>query len=444
MSKLPKSVVSLCWASFMFGMQQCVDLLSAEGATKAKAAAYTARNAIQEQFSADPVFFALDQIGDEAQRETVDLLCDSFRLKPLDPSWLGRTWGRFVRGAVESASALTPGGNLEATWQGLRNTLAVIRFVNQASTTLNLPPGEVRLLGAVDRAYALGGDYAALWLVEGLGEEYAERNWALAAQVRGLLKSGPAAQLPEKCLLMLHAGMGISFARRILRPLTPYTCDSEVAGALRRFVSLVHDNARPGYDGPALESLGLVTRSWYPQMTSLIDRHLWTISREALEYFWHGIGRGTYFNPRYLIPGASAFKAIGNEAPHQLARLNGTAGAAWAFTLVNIRQPEVLVHLLKKEGTTLGADDAFACGVASTVMMSLDTLPDNGYVLGFCRFQPTSADADLVARWDRMVHTPCQHATEHYFPLLRNRGRLGEIFRYQNLERLAASLEGQH
>jgi hypothetical protein len=169
-------------------------------------------------------------------------------------------------------------------------------------------------------------------------------------------------------------------------------------------------------------------------MAPLIDRNLWSINTDVLEYFWHGVGRATYFNPRYLLPGTSAFQGIATEAPHQLARLNGTAGAAWAFTLVNIRQPEILRHLVKNEAKALGRDDAFTNGVVSTVMMALDMLPGDPNALAFCRYRPT--DAELEERWDRLVHTPCRRAVERYLPLLKSRGRLGEIFRYQNLERL--------
>ena len=439
-----KSLCSLSWAASVFGAQQLTELLSPGGATKAKASAYSVTNVIQEQFSANPLLYALDQIGDKAQRGAVDLFWDVLRLKPLDPRWLGQTGGQLFRRSVGLASALTPGENLDASLQLLRNTFAVVKLVNRASSTLSLPPGAIQLAASVDRAYSLGGDYGALWLIEGLGKEYADRNKLTTTAVRDLLNSTESSQLPPKSLLMMHAGMGISFARDAVSPLTPYMSDSEVSAALQQFVGLVAGNARPGYEGPAYESLGLVTRTWYPQMVPAIDRNLWTISLDALEYFWHGVGRAAYFSPENLIPGASAFLGVTQEAPHQLAILNGKAGVAWAFTLVNVREPAVLLHLLKNEAEVLSTDGGFTNGVVSTAMMAMDTLPGDPNVLGLCQYQPETTDPDLAARWGRMVHTPCRQAIERYYPLLKRTGHLGDIFRYQNLERLATSFEGRN
>jgi hypothetical protein len=443
MLELSKSFCSLSWAASVFGAQQLTELLSAGGATKANASAYSVTTAIQEQFGANPVFFALDQIGDKAQREAVDFFWDLLRLKPLNPRWLGHTGGQLFRRSVDLASALTPGENLEASLQELRNTFTVVKLVNQAPATLSLPPGPVQLMEAADRAYSLGGNYGALWLVEGLGKEYADRNWLTVTPIRGLLNSGESAQLTPNSLLMMHAGMGISFANRTVSHLTPYTSDSEVFAALQAFVSLVVNNSRPGYEGPAYESLGLVTRTWYPQMVPVIDRNLWNINLDVLEYFWHGVGRASYFSAENMIPGASAFRGVASEAPHQLAMLNGKAGIAWAFTLVNIRQPAILLHLLKNEGAELSADGSFTNGVISTSMMALDTLPGDPNVLALCRYSPETSDPELAARWDRMVHSPCQRAIERYYPLLKNNGQLGEIFRYRDLEELATTLEGR-
>src|SRR5262249_22109515 len=150
------------------------------------------------------------------------------RLRALTPQWIGRTGRQVVCAALDGAISLAPADNLEATWHLAWNTLAVIGMVNRASATLSLNPGAINLKEAVERAYSLGGDYASLWLIEGLGEEYAKRNSTSTRPPRELLTSGQALDLPVQSLLMMHAGMGIAFARRTVRILTPFSPDEQL------------------------------------------------------------------------------------------------------------------------------------------------------------------------------------------------------------------------
>ena len=442
MRDVSKSLNSLCWATSIFGAQQMADVLCSADETRAERSAYVVKKALQQQFSSNPLYFALDQLGDGVQQQAVDFVWDWLRLKPLDPRWLGRLSGNIFQRSIGLISALTPGDNLQNTWAILRNTLQVLSFVNDTAAGLDSDSQELNLADEVDRAYAAGGNYEALWLIEGLGEEYADRNWVPAAPVRGLLSAGSAVQLPARSMLMLHAGMGIAFARRTANALTPYSSEAEFTYALKQFIRLVGDNARQGYEGPVYESLGLVTRSWYPELLAAIDRALWGIDVNVLEYFWHGVGRAVYFSPQYLIPGASAFCGIGSEAPHQLAFENGTAGVAWAFTLVNIRQPEILLHLVKNLPESFTRDGAFTSGVISTCIMALDTLPDDPNVHRLCCCQPLGTDSGLTAEWERLVRGPCNRAVDYYYPLLKSRGQLSEIFRYRDPQALLAGTPG--
>jgi hypothetical protein len=441
MAQPAPSFVACPWAASLFGVQQLANLMSGNGDRKAEIAFYTVTGTVQEQFAANPAIFGLNQLGDRLQQSAVDFAWDVLRLKPFDPAWVSRTAGAAIRGAFDAARALTPGDNLSFTADVLRNTFAVVNLVNRAPAMLNLPPGELDLREAVDRAYSIGGDYASLWLVEGLGGEYAGRNWSGDGPFKGLLTSGRSEKLPEKCLLMMHAGMGISFARQLVRLLTPYTAGAELDAALRQFIALVKANARAGYQGPAYESLGLVTRTWYRRMVPAIDARLWGLDQEVLEYFWHGVGRAIYFDPRYLLPGATPFEGVQHEAPHQLGLLNGVAGAAWAFTLVNIRQPEVLLTLLRLYSAILGTTDAFTNGMVSAILMAGDMIPGDPNSRRLCGCAPF-ADPGLTATWNRMIGTPCRRGMTEYYPILKSRGRLGEVFRYQNFDALVKRLGG--
>jgi hypothetical protein len=441
MTQLAKSTARMSWAASVFSAQLAVDLL-ADGTKKADAALYRVTEAIQQQFSGDPIVYGINSIGDAAQRSAVDFIWDLPRLRVLDWGWLTRTAGAAIAQSVDAARALWPGDNLAFTADVLRNTFAVINLVNRAPSIIGLPPGETPLTAAVERAYS-AGDYSAVWLVEGLGEEYANRHWSKTASPSGLLTGGQASTLPEKSLLMMHAGMGISFARHTMGRLTPYSPEPEIAAALERFVALVRANAREGYEGPAFESLGLVTRSWYPRLVAILDRGLWGLDPVVLEYFWHGVGRAICFSPLCLLPGRTAFHGVVREAPHRLAYLNGMAGAAWAFTLVNIRQPAILLNLLRNYSVPLAADDAFTNGLISAVIMASDTLPADPYASALCHDHPQTADEALAQTWDRLVRLPCKTAVEKYFPVLKKHHSLSEVFRYRNLAQLVDRLGGR-
>jgi hypothetical protein len=426
----------------VFGVQQIVNLLDASGVRKDRAGFYSVTEEIVRQFAASPIVFGAFQFGDAAQQALVDLLWDVAKFRPLDPTWIQQKAGSVLDRSTAAARALTPGDNLRLTIALLRNTYGVIGLVNQAAGMLNLPPGPIDLQSAVDRAYSFG-QYSPLWLVEGLGESHADRNWSDVAPVRGLLTEGQAAQLPEKSLLMMHAGIGISFAQHVLRPLTPVSSEAQVWAAVRRFIGLVRDNSRPGYEGPALESLGLVTHTWYSQIVPLIDRALWMTDRATLEYFWHGVGRSAYFTPLNLLPGSSAFQGVTAEAPHQLALLNATAGATWAFTLVNIQAPEVLFHLVRTNAPALAVNDAFTNGLISTVMMANDMIPGDPFTTALCAYAPQQADAASLQNWDFLVRQPCQRANAQILPILKRAGCLGEVFRYQDLDAFAHAQENR-
>jgi hypothetical protein len=441
MVELAKAMWNLPWAASLFGAQQLLNLVSPGGVRKSEGDFYSTTVAAQKQFAANPFFFAGFQFGDEAQRAVVDLFFDALELRVFRPEWISRTANWIAHQSADTLRTLTPGDNLRLYIDLLRNTFGVINLVNQSSAMLNLPPGPIDLGSALEKAYTFG-QYAPLWLVEGLGEAYADQNWSNVVPVHGLLTTGQGAQLPEKSLLMMHAGIGISFAQHLVRPLTPVTPKADIAAALVRFVDLVRGNSRRGYGGPAFESLGLVSWTWYKQIVPLIDELLWTIDRETLEYFWHGVGRAAFFTS--LLPGDNVFSYIRSEAPHELAALNATAGAAWAFILVNIKQPEVVFNLVKTQTELLSWNGAFTNGLISTIMMANQMLPGDPYTGALCDYRPQCGCAGLLAGWDRLVASPCRTATQNYFPVLKKHQRLGEVFRFQDLGALVQKLEGRN
>jgi len=241
---------------------------------------------------------------------------------------------------------------------------------------------------------------------------------------------------------MMHAGLGLALAERIAPELTPYSSAAAFRDAASRFASACRAHAREGYVGAAYESLGLVVRTWHPQLVPGLDATLRELDEGLVRYFWHGAGRALYFLPNYIIPGVlSPWRAAEREAPHETARENLYAGLAWATTLVNMRHPQVMAQLLSVRGETLARAAGFVNGLASAIVVRIDTTPADPYILAFARYDAAQTRAGAVDLWNRFVRPAVRAARSRYHPLLSSAGRLDLVFRYANLDDVAARLE---
>src|SRR6185503_14839678 len=312
------------------------------------------------------------------------------------------------------------------------------------SSLLHVPAEgkEFDLAKLIQDAYALGA-YPDLWAVEGLGHLYALTFWNKGKPIRGILTNVSPEVLPAKSLTMMHAGIGLGFAQQLMNTVTAYSDPDELRGVLRQFVTLVDENSRPGYEGAAYESLGLVTRFWHSPMVGVVDKHLREIAPHVLGYFWHGVGRSLYFLPLFFVPGLlSPWLAIEREAPYELALLNMMAGLAWATTIVNVRQPELMENFISMNGERVARTPGFTNGLMSTLIMGIDITPNDQYILEFLEYRPRRSDPRLVQLWDALVAQPAREAVYRIHPILQKHQRLGEVFQYHpSLSELATRLE---
>lgn len=360
----------------------------------------------------------------------------------------------FVRLGVDLAErtasglrvAASPRDSLAALTE-IGNKSEVYVLVRQVSRLIGVPDTfPLPLLELVARAYALG-PFPALWAVEGLGHDYGVSWFEAGREPRGILTTAPRARaLPASSLLMMHAGIGLAFAERLLEGAGRDT----PAEALRLLVAdvlrLCRINSRPGDLGAAVESLGLVTGLFHPALVAPVDAALCELGelgalgdQRARDFYWHGVGRAIYFRPESFLPCSTwhVFEVARRLAPDDRARRNAWAGLAWAVTLVNQRRPGILADLLvAPHGAELAADDAFADGVASSIVMRRSTTPGAPFLEPFCAYRP-AGPARLQALWDTLVARPCRLALDVYFPALRDADRLGSIFRYRRLPGLA-------
>jgi hypothetical protein len=374
------------------------------------------------QFTQSLFFFS-----DGAQRVLVDGLFDIIEPK----SWTVENASKVGWDGAEAVLHLlrfvTP-GEAKPAWRELANKLEVFALVSELPVILGVNPTEwIELTDLVTRAYSLS-PFAALWAVEGVGHYYADMYWERNGPPKGLLESEA---IPERSLLMLHAGIGLSFANRLMIRITRRSSTSEIRRVIEQFLELCHDNSRTGYLGPAIESLGLVTREFYPNMVGVIDEQLFAVAPDLIGYFWHGVGRALYFSREYFVPIVrTAWASIDREAPSRFSRGNAMSGLAWAATLVNMRQPVIMEMILRSSVSSSPLGDAFANGVSSSILMREDTTPGEEFVMNFYQYTPPGGDPELSMEWKTKVTEPTESALRIRYPQLKRDHELGEIFSF--------------
>jgi hypothetical protein len=430
----------------LFGVQQAVNILSpsifSQPTRKANDAFFTVKQAAENQFG--DLAFATYQVVDEVQRGLTDLLFDTVTLRSLNPAYVSRLTSAVVEQSQDTLQTFSSTENVRLAWQSLKYNYEVYNLVKHVSSLLHVPPGnqQLDLRKLIDDAYKLGA-YPDLWAVEGLGHIYALTFWNKGRPIRGILTNVSPEVVPAKSLTMMHAGIGLAFAQQLMNTITPFRPREEIGSVLGEFVTLVDQNSRCGYEGAAYESLGLVTRTWHPQMVGVVDDYLRNFATHVRGYFWHGVGRAHYFLPLYFVPGLlSPWLAIEREAPDELALLNMTAGLSWATTIVNVKQPQLMENFIRRHGERVSRTPGFTNGLMSTLIMGIDITPDDTYIMSFLEYRPACSEARVCELWDRLVAQPGKEAVFNIYPILKKHESLGEIFQYHpSLSELAARLE---
>ena len=447
MRDLTKSVLTLPWAISMFGVQQVANLVSPpsrQGGPGPAEAFDAVSNATERQL--DGWVKQTYKVGTGVQNAVVDLMM--LRAPEVDSSGLMRMAAEMQSGALFQAlmkygmppvawldSFLVPRRDSAAVQQEFANKLYIIQLVTQVHGQLGLEQaGAEPLTALVERAAALE-TFPRLWAVEGLGNYYGDRALERGGDTDpvGLLADEGTAALPPWSLTMLHAGIGMSFAKKVLAALEPTSAPDAVRSGIGRFVALCTRSSRPGYTGAALESLGLAARTLYPNLVTALDREIPTVDADLHGYFWHGVGRAMYFEPMNMLPSVNApwraIRRLDEEAPHDLARRNLLSGLAWAITVVNMRHPAVMETFLRHHAELAWGNDAFTNGVTSSLLMRYDTTRDDSHVGAFVEHQPS--DSTIASAWRSLITVPCEQALRVTYGELMQGPSLEELFHYR-------------
>jgi hypothetical protein len=324
-----------------------------------------------------------------------------------------------LRGAT--AAGGEPAGLCE-----LGNKLEVFELFQYTLAAVGASGGASLPLAEAVRRAAARGRFASVWITEGVGHALAEAAWRGPRPPRGLLSSLAAGAIPAEAWIPLHTGMGLSLAGRVLR-----APPSKLRDALRQLFELCVDNALPGYARAAFEGLGFAARNLHSRSVPAIGRELAHAAPGLESYFWHGVGRGLYFSPAHAAPGSTgaALAAALCEPPHGEGRRNAVAGLAWAVTLVNLRQPEILAAFLARQARRPAppAASALADGIAAAAAVWCDAAgPGDGHLSALLGHRP--GDPETGELWRRLVVEPCREAIRRQPGLRRSRG-LEALFR---------------
>jgi|HubBroStandDraft_3_1064219.scaffolds.fasta_scaffold47575_2 hypothetical protein len=286
--------------------------------------------------------------------------------------------------------------------------------------------------------------------------------------VLGVFRSGavpsrlldpPGGALPDESLVLLHAGLGMALARRLLGPLRPRAPGAALDSALDRFAGLVADNAQPAFAPVCFEALGLVARRFFPGLHRQVEARMRARGPELAAWYWHGAGRTTYFLPTlcHPFPGTARRGAAicRSEPPAAENRLDALSGFCFAAAMVNLPRPGLVARLLPHLAP--GEVEALASGVAGALLARHHTCPHDPAVHAFLAWgqaSPARGGARDAARgpaaaagrsetWEREVIGPCREVLERAYPRLRARGELSLLARHQPLAALLAQAEGR-
>jgi hypothetical protein len=362
-----------------------------------------------------------------------DILRNILSLSPVTPRYLMKTAFEVMLQSVDVLKGVAPGDSSLA-WQEFQNKLQAFYLFEHVDSVLAISSRtNLNLEQMVEKTYSLG-PFFSVWATEGVGHYYAYLL-ATGPSVPQALLSGHTGHLPEESLVPLHTGMGLALAEVLL------SCGYDVKTLADNFVQLCLNNSRQEYWLAAFEALGLVVRNLYPDLIAPLDHHFSQADDKMQAYFWHGVGRGAYFAPANSVPYWSdpwqCFETS-MRIPHELGRRNAVAGCAWAMTLVNLRQPEIIATLLDQYGPQLAADDAFANGVFSALAVWLRCSSTDSTVQSFCEYQPDLRKTTLVHLWETQVRLPGRQAFQ-----FRNKNGvalISDLFRYQPLIRPAVQI----
>lgn len=358
------------------------------------------------------------------------LLPKLITLEVLTPRYAVKTGFELLLQAADALQQAAPLLDGQTTWAEFRNKLQCFYLFAHVDSALNLGADSAYSLLELTTKAARLDPYRCVFATEGVGHYYGDRRLANRNIGRSILNGEMRDLLPAKALVPLHAGMGLSLAEAVLSAFEQNAFSREQS-LVARFIQLCQLHSMEGYFGATFEAIGLAAQNLFPHLIPALDSHLLQMDENLSAYFWHGIGRAIYFSPTNFLPlGNGALRGLQmclQGPPHSVGRLNAVAGFAWAMTLVNIRQPEIIAQFLQHHEQQITESAAFINGICSAMVIWHDSAPGSSDLDALACFTPVPP---AIPAWTKYVVRSCAKALEYYQPLKRI-SFLEAVFRYQ-------------
>ncbi len=428
-----QSMMRFSWAMSLFGLRQASQIASSLATMRSPRSAVTGFDAVSDvaRSQLDDQFVNAYRAGDRWQQMLIDTV-----FGVMDPALeVSRSMASqtVLRGSLtvlrQSAGILEAAMPVERrwAWRELRNKLEAFEGFQYADHILGFRDLDADGLRAQLNQASSSNPYLRLWLTEGLGFAFTEAAWDVD-EPYDLLCQKALETLPVESLIPLHTGMGLSLARRVVPEMS--ADDPALETAVKRFAELCEHNSRPGFAMASFEAVGLITRQLAPDKVSQIDAAITRCqSVDQRAAFWHGLGRGLYFVATQAWPGSTgrAVEKLRQETPDDEARWNGLAGLAWALTLVNLRQPEVIESFVGGHDFAADEFDAISNGVSSAAVLWAETVGEESTLKTLRDHQPKGLVEML---WERTIRQPMTAALDSWGDVKKTSGP-GEIFYYR-------------
>jgi hypothetical protein len=336
-----------------------------------------------------------------------------------------------------------PGRSAAIAYRECKNKCKIMMLVQNLQSYVD-PEGKTPLQTIVEKCYALGS-FPALWAIEGTGKDMAETAMKRNENPVGLLTNETLDPKWDGAWLMLHAGMGLGFAKHFADKLKSDYTDEDVTAMVRKVVDLNRANSRPGYYGAAIESMGLVSR--FLKNTAFcrkVHANLTEYAPDSVGFFWRGVGRSVYFHPLNFMPGfvrpCRAIHMAELEAPNLEMKETMLSGISWPMAIVNMTDPIVMEWVLENHDDYFSGSPGFFTGVVAAVVMRFDTTQDDPLIQQFMNHKPNPNNRTLCGLWNSKIKGSVQTALDTIYPVLKKTGHLDQVFKYQSLPALAARL----
>jgi hypothetical protein len=327
-----------------------------------------------------------------------------------------------------------PGPSSRTAWTEFRNKLAVFRLFADADSVAGMGTWHTYRLSDLMPAVQTLAPFPRLWVTEGIGYYHAASALEINPAAREILSPAAIQGVPSRWLIPLHTGVGLALAGNHLRTISGRGPRADTRRVIKSFLAQCRENALEGYAGTCVEALGLMTLNVRPDLVPAIDRELTPLGSDFADRFWHGYGRALYFSPANVLPCTSlvwpSIRRAVREPPRRSGRSNALAGLAWALTLVNIRDPDVIAMFMARHGGDIPEIDAFANGVRSAVTVWVDWDPGSDYLRSFCAYDPPGASGMLGDRWAEVARGSCGEEFMREYHRMKSHNRLDDLFRY--------------